>query len=158
MSEVFIDCEDLEEVNKGVLEKALSEAVVADMPLVLELTFVSAEEIRALNEKERGVDSVTDVLSFPAMELACGEEIVSDEHGECIDEDKLYLGSVVICKERAAAQAEEYGHSLAREIGYLTVHGFLHCLGYDHEREEEKNLMRRREEEIMQKVGLGRDL
>ncbi|MBR7186020.1 MAG: rRNA maturation RNase YbeY [Clostridia bacterium] len=156
MYNVIIDCDSLKNQERTMLEQALSKAVVTDMPLVLELLFVSAEEIQELNARVRGIDKVTDVLSFPAMELACGEAISAEEHGECVEEGRLYLGSVVICKERAKEQAQEYGHSVAREIGYLTVHGFLHCLGYDHEIEKERKVMREKEEEIMQRLGLGR--
>lgn len=161
MSKLLLDCEELEEGKKSQLEEALSDAFTADMPLVLELLFVDEEEIRSLNARERGVDRVTDVLSFPAMELTPGAPILSEEHGECVEfEDgagRMILGSVVICTKRASEQAEEYGHSYAREVGYLTVHGMLHCLGYDHETEEEKRVMREEEERIMQKLGLGRE-
>ena len=170
MAKFYLDCEELPVGDREPLEKALSEAITSDMPLTLELLFVSEEEIRSLNSRERNVDRVTDVLSFPAMELAAGEGIVGDEHGECIEpvavgeengelleEERLLLGSVVICTKRAEEQAEEYGHSLAREICYLTVHGTLHCLGYDHETEEEKRVMRAKEEEIMEKIGLRRE-
>ncbi len=160
MTEFQIDSDALSPEERVSLQNALSGACIADMPLVLELLFVSAEEIRDLNRRERGVDKVTDVLSFPAAELVPGEEIVSDEHGECVETvdgaDRMYLGSVVICEQRAREQAEEYGHSYERELFYLAVHGALHCLGYDHEREEDKRLMRAKEEEIMEKMDLGR--
>lgn len=164
MGKLFLDSE-LEKNVTRPLEEAFGEAFEADMPLVLELLFVSGEEIRSLNAEKRGVDRVTDVLSFPACELVPGEPILSDEHGECVEtvitedeteEERMYLGSVVICTERAREQAEEYGHSEAREICYLAAHGLLHCLGYDHEEEAEKQVMRKKEEEIMKKLGLGR--
>ena len=165
MSKLFLDCETLADAERKTLENVLSEGFVADMPLVLELLFVSEEEIRSLNARARGVDRVTDVLSFPAMELEAGEPIVSEEHGECIEPveadgeegDALFLGSVVICTARAKEQAEEYGHSYAREVCYLAVHGMLHCLGYDHMTEAEKRVMRAEEERLMQKLGLGRE-
>ena len=157
MNHVLIDCEGMEEGARRALEVALSEAVDSDMPLLLELLFVSEEEIRALNARTRGVDRVTDVLSFPTMELKPGEPVSSELHGECVDGDVLCIGSVVICSQRAREQAAEYGHSVERETGYLTVHGFFHCLGYDHETEEERAAMRVREEEVMARLGLGRD-
>ncbi len=163
---LLLDCEELGTAQRQILEEVLLEAVDADMPLTLELLFVSEEEIRALNARERNVDSVTDVLSFPAADLVAGEPIVSGEHGDCIEpayEDegevfpaRMYLGSVVICEKRAREQAEEYGHSYEREVCYLIVHGFLHCLGYDHMEEEERRVMRAKEEEIMEKLHLGR--
>ncbi len=164
MAEFIVECESLDEEARENLQNALSGEAVSDMPLVVELLFVSEEEIRSLNARERGVDRVTDVLSFPAMELSPGEAISSEEHGECVEfigeegapSGRMLLGSVVICEKRAAEQAEEYGHSLAREIGYLAVHGVLHCLGYDHEAAEERAAMRREEENVMAKLGLGR--
>ncbi len=160
MSELILDCEGMEEGKRHALEAVLSEGFTSDMPLVLELLFVSEEEIRALNARERGVDRVTDVLSFPAADLIAGEPVLSEEHEECVEQDEegahMYLGSVVICKARAREQAAEYGHSYEREVCYLAVHGMLHCLGYDHEEEEERRIMRAKEEEIMQKLGLGR--
>ena len=143
--------------GKHKLERALSVLATSDMPLAFELLFVSAEEIRALNNSARKVDSVTDVLSFPALENIKGKPIHGGEHPECIDEkDRLLLGSIVICKERAREQAKEYGHSYRRELCYLITHGVLHCLGYDHESEEDKREMRSQEEIVMQKLGLGR--
>ncbi len=155
---------------KKPLEAALSESVNADLPLVLEVLFVSEEEIRALNSRERGVDKVTDVLSFPADNYAPRAPILAAEHADCVEPvlgkrrgeiaetgARLYLGSVAVCKKRAEEQAEEYGHSAERELCYLIVHGFLHCLGYDHETEAEKRVMRAREEEIMEKLGLRRE-
>ncbi len=149
---------------------ALSDEFTADMPMVLELLFVSEEEIRALNARERGVDAVTDVLSFPASGYVRGRPIVAAEHADCIEPvmgirkgewvqkgSRLYLGSVAVCKKRAEEQAEEYGHSVEREICYLIVHGALHCLGYDHMTEEEKRPMREREEAVMAKLNLRRE-
>ena len=159
MSKVTLDAPRFPQ--KKLLEGALSEAVEADAPLVLELLFVSEEDIRALNREKRGVDAVTDVLSFPAAALVAGEPVRAEEHPDCVEFGKrtrrMYLGSVVICTKRAEEQAAEYGHSYEREVCYLAVHGFLHCLGYDHMAEEEKKVMRAREEEIMQKMGLGRE-
>ena len=126
--------------------------------LSAELLLVSEEEIRQLNARERGVDSVTDVLSFPSMDGIKGQPILAEEHGEELDEDgNVFLGSIVICEKRAREQAQEYGHSFERELWYLAVHGILHCLGYDHMTEEEKREMREKEESVMQKLDLRRD-
>ena len=126
--------------------------------LSAELLLVSEEEIRSLNARERCVDRVTDVLSFPSMDGIKGKPVLADEHGECIDEEgRIFLGSIVICEKRAREQAAEYGHSFERELWYLAVHGVLHCLGYDHETEEEKREMRAKEEEVMAKLDLTRE-
>ncbi len=153
----FIDSEDFPEEEKHAFEEALKGLANSDMPLSVEVELVSEEEIRRLNREIRGKDSVTDVLSFPAMELVPGEEISAEENADCIDEEnRLLLGSVAVCEKRAREQAEEYGHSVRRELYYLTVHGILHCLGYDHETEEERAKMREREEWVMKKMNLGR--
>ena len=99
------------------------------------VSFVDADEIRMLNRFYRGVDGVTDVLSFPMEEV----------DGRGVD----ILGDVVICVDRAKEQATELGHSTEREITYLSVHSFLHLLGYDHEEEGDKSEMRLMEKEIM---------
>ena len=107
------------------------------------VTFVDDEGIRELNNKFRKMDKPTDVLSFPLMDYE-GE---SDE--PYFDELAHNLGDIVISLERAMAQANEFGHSVRREIGYLTIHSMLHLLGYDHLDEgEQKKQMRKREEEI----------
>ena len=128
--------------------------------LIAEIFIVSAEEIRALNARERGIDRVTDVLSFPSMEGIKGTPVLRGEHVGCVDpaSGALFLGSVVICEQRAREQAAEYGHSYERELWYLAVHGLLHCLGYDHETEEEKREMREKEEYVMQKLDLRREI
>ena len=155
MSEVVLDCETLPE--REALERALGELVQADAPLCFEVVFVSREEIRALNARERNVDSVTDVLSFPAADFPRGV-ISSDEFGECLDEEgRILAGSIVVCTARAEEQAAEYGHSVRREICYLIVHGALHCLGYDHIEEADRREMREREEAVMEKIHLRRD-
>lgn len=157
-AEFILDAEVLEESDRQKLERALSELATGDAPLFVEIITVNEEEIRELNARERGIDRVTDVLSFPSMDGIKGEEILSDEHGEELDEEgRLFLGSIAICEQRAKAQAEEYGHSYARELNYLIVHGVLHCLGYDHETEEEKREMRKKEETVMQKLSLTRE-
>ena len=114
----------------------------------ISVTFVDMEEIHELNKLHRGVDKPTDVLSFPQFEDVCEE---APEEGE------ICLGDVVICREKAAEQAEEFGHSFEREILYLFVHSVLHLLGYDHMDEGEKKVMRAREEKIMEHIDVLRD-
>lgn len=148
---------DLPEEGLARLAQALEGLWKGD-DLSAELLLVSEEEIRELNARERGVDSVTDVLSFPSMDGIKGQLILAEEHGEELDEDgNVFLGSIVICEKRAREQAQEYGHSFERELWYLAVHGILHCLGYDHMTEEEKREMREKEESVMQKLDLRRD-
>lgn len=148
---------DLPEEGLARLAQALEGLWEGD-DLCAELLLVSEEEIRELNARERGVDAVTDVLSFPSMDGIKGQPILAEEHGEELDEDgNVFLGSIVICEKRAREQAQEYGHSFERELWYLAVHGILHCLGYDHMTEEEKREMREKEESVMQKLDLRRE-
>ncbi len=115
------------------------------------ITFVDNEKIKELNAQYRNIDSATDVLSFPMGEN--GEYPVNPETNFKI------LGDIVISVERAVAQAEEYDHSLRRELGFLTTHSMLHLLGYDHVNGGiEAAKMREREEEVMELVGQPRDL
>ena len=113
------------------------------------VTFVDDEGIRELNNKFRGMDKLTDVLSFPLLDYE-GE---SEE--PFFDELCHNLGDIVISLERAMAQANEFGHSFEREVAFLTAHSMLHLLGYDHEISEEDDAdMRRRQNDIMDRLGL----
>ena len=121
------------------------------------------DEIRRLNREYRGIDAPTDVLSFPLLE-ELGEELPpgsppGPQHAlwTAGEGGAPALGDIVISLERAKAQAEEYGHSLQREIAFLTVHGLLHLLGYDHESEEPERVMRAKEEAILASLDLGRE-
>lgn len=156
-SEFYIDSEDFSEEDKSNLASALCGSAEGDVPLALELLIVDEEEIRRLNREQRGIDKVTDVLSFPSMEDIRGEELLCEEHGDELDEEgRLFLGSVVICEKRAREQAEEYGHPYERELYYLAVHGAMHCLGYDHMTDEDKAQMREKEEAVLRKMNLER--
>ena len=107
------------------------------------LMFVDNEQIREMNSAYRDKDSATDVLSFPMYE--------ADEAIE--DEEEILLGDIVISLERAAEQAEEYGHSLEREVMYLLVHGLLHLAGYDHMEDDERIQMEDMQREILERRG-----
>ena len=114
------------------------------------VSFVNNQQIQELNREYRNKDAATDVLSFPLGEN--GKYDINQETGASI------LGDVVISMEKAMEQAQLYGHSLQREVGFLTVHSVLHLLGYDHENGGmEKMRMREREEAVLKDLGLGRD-
>lgn len=122
------------------------------------LTFVNNERIHELNRDYRGIDRPTDVLSFAMNE---GGEEEPDIVYEIEEEEELsglpdMLGDIIISVERAREQAEEYGHSLERELGFLFVHGFLHLLGYDHEDKEAEAVMIAKQEDVLAQVGLTR--
>ena len=119
----------------------------------LSVTFVGLDEIQELNSTYRGLDKPTDVLSFPQFEVEDLDFYVANPEET---PDELMLGDVVICKEKAEEQAKEFGHSFERELIYLFTHSVLHLLGYDHEEPDEKAVMRKREEEIMDQLGIPR--
>jgi len=116
------------------------------------VSFVSNQEIRSLNKTYRQKDSVTDVLSFPLTDED-GTREINTETGF------IMLGDIVISIETAVKQANIYGHSLSREIGFLTVHSMLHLLGYDHEKSPlDERIMREKEESVLEKLGISREL
>lgn len=113
------------------------------------VTFTDNEGIKVLNSEFRGIDKETDVLSFPLTSFDGSEEPPADE-------PSIMLGDIVISLEKAAAQAQEFGHSFERECAFLCVHSMLHLLGYDHVNSEEEDAeMRHRQSEILENMGLG---
>lgn len=116
----------------------------------ISVSFVSNERIQEINKEYREKDKPTDVISFALEEL--GEE-ETKVVGEGIPR---ILGDIIISVERAKEQAEEYGHSFSRELGFLSLHGFLHLLGYDHMNEEDEKQMFGRQKEILDGYGLQR--
>lgn len=150
MAKLLISCDNglIDGVKLGeVVHKSLKQRV----NLAAEICFCEKDEIRALNKENRSVDSVTDVLSFPAAGVSAGEIVKKRNYPFDIDPESgaVFLGSIMICTDRAREQAEEYGHSFERELYYLAVHGMLHLFGYDHEKDEDKAEMRQKEEEIL---------
>ena len=140
-----LDCKMLEKMQEAGDFLMGEEGIDTDRAEI-SLTLVEPEEIKSLNAEYRNVDSVTDVLSFPQFE----------DKEQMPSEGELCLGDVVICVERAQQQAEEYGHSFEREMVYLLVHSLLHLLGYDHMDDDEKAIMRDKEEHVMEHVNLRR--
>ena len=116
----------------------------------VDITIVTDEEIHALNRDYRNVDSATDVLSFALDEDGGEPELVGGP-------EVHLLGDIIISAETAMRQAEEFGHGLEREIVYLAVHGLLHLLGYDHMQEEDKVVMRAKEEEALREIKLSEE-
>lgn len=141
---------EIKKLIKTICEKAL-EYEKFDKPYELSVSLVDNEHIRELNKEFRQKDVETDVLSFPIIDW--DEGIGSgDLYGKYV-----ILGDVALSLEKAKAQSEEYGHSLDREIAFLTAHSILHLLGYDHtEDEESRKVMREREEAILALCGLTR--
>lgn len=113
--------------------------------VIFNVILVDEKKIHELNKEYRGIDRPTDVITFALEDT---EDIVY--------EDFRLLGDIYICLEKVYEQAEEYGHSVLRELSFLTVHGFLHLLGYDHMTEEDEKVMFKRQEEILDGFGIKR--
>ena len=158
--EIIIETEvDGAEEYADLLRQVIPAALAAqgvDMPCEVDVLFTDDEGIHQINLEQREVDRPTDVLSFPMFDLEPGQH---PEEGEEDPETGLVpLGDMCVSLERAAAQAEEFGHSVERELSYLTVHSVLHLLGYDHLDEGPmKARMRAREEAILEGLGITRE-
>lgn len=113
------------------------------------------DEIKTLNKLHRNIDMATDVLSFPMFEYDEKGDIEED-YAELNEMGEICIGDIVISLERAQEQAEEYGHSFEREVGFLTVHSMLHLLGYDHMTPEDESEMFGYQREILDSMGLKR--
>ncbi len=152
------------EISDNAFDEAVKKAVVAaldfektEQGVDVCVIITDDENIRELNREHREIDRATDVLSFPMLELSPGEKIEVSPLELDEETGTVMLGDIVISAERAKAQAEEYGHSEEREISFLTVHGVLHLLGYDHElSDEDEKLHFSRQEEILESMGIRR--
>ena len=150
---------DLPEDTEALLHQVISAALEAEgvsLPCEINVLITDDQGIRQVNREQRGVDRPTDVLSFPMFDLRPGE---TPQPGDEDPESGLVpLGDMCLSLERAAAQAGEFGHSVERELSYLTVHSVLHLLGYDHLDEGPmKRQMRLHEEFILDKLGIRRE-
>lgn len=148
--DIRTDWEDGEQAALDAVKRCLEQAAVSEgiEEAEVSVSIVDDPVIHQLNRDFRGVDSPTDVLSFPQWE--------PDEEPMLVSGERLPLGDVVISLRRAREQAQTYGHSLEREIAFLAVHGFLHLLGYDHQQEAEEAEMFSRQEAILNQAGLRR--
>ncbi len=152
--ELPFDAEELlKTVVKGVLdfEKCPHEATVS-------VVFTDDAGIKEVNAEYRDIDKATDVLSFPAHQYLSPSdfaELYDDDFD--MDTGELILGDIMISVERAFLQAEEYGHSVKREIAFLTAHSVLHLLGYDHMTDEERIVMEEKQEAVLQGLRITRE-
>lgn len=141
--------EDIEHLIEICTAAALEEEGIDDTAEV-SVTLVDNEGIRELNKEHRDIDRETDVLSFP----------LGDDDGYEVDPDNdaIMLGDIVISLEKAAQQAQEYGHSYRREVAFLITHSLFHLLGYDHvNSEEEEKEMFGKQDKVLDKLGITRD-
>ena len=142
-----------EKTIKKVVEKCFEEEGISDSKLCLTVTLTNPENIRKINKEYRKIDKETDVLSFPMFEKQELDEMIAKKQFEHED----VLGDIIISIARVEEQAKEYGHSFERELSYMVVHGFYHVMGYDHIKEEDKVLMRPKEENILNKLNITRE-
>lgn len=151
--------EEMVDAIKEIIDYALKEEGVK-VDYEVSLIFVDNENIRLINNEQRNIDSVTDVLSFPMLEYP-QDEVFKDVYinyefdDSFYDDGNLVLGDIALSLERAQEQSLEYNHSFIRETCYLIVHSILHLLGYDH-MGDDKVIMRKREEEILNKFKISR--
>ena len=144
-------------VNLNLLCSKVYSVTKQNERLFAELSYVNEEEIKNLNNNFRGVNSVTDVLSFPTLDGVRGKVIKAEDFPLDVDgENGVFIGSIAVCVKRAEEQALEYGHSVTRELTYLICHGLLHLLGYDHLTDDDKTEMRKLEEEILNGIKVTR--
>ncbi len=128
----------------------------------ISLVFVDNNEIKNINRETRNIDKVTDVLSFPMLNYKKGK-VYKDLYlnykfdSTFFDDGNLVLGDIVISLERSLEQSIEFNHSFFRETSYLVIHSVLHLLGYDHMENDEKKVMREREEDILGKLNIPRE-
>lgn len=152
--------EELETVIRDVIEYTLKEEELL-MDNEVSVILIDNEEIKEINAKQRGIDKVTDVLSFPMLhypkDKVFKDVFINHEFDQSdLYDGRLVVGDVALSLEKSKEQSEEFGHSFTRECAYLTVHSILHLLGYDHMEETEKNIMRKREEEILSNFKISR--
>ncbi len=145
--------EKYEKIVKKVLEQCFKEEDMLDSKLYITITFTTPQNIKEINKKYRNIDKATDVLSFPMFEKDELETKIKNKDYVCED----VLGDIIISIEKVQEQAEEYGHSFERELSYMIVHGFYHLMGYDHIKEEDKKVMRPKEEKVLNDLKIKRD-
>ena len=148
MARLKIECLD-KKVSTRKIAKAVYKTLWQKARFKAELVFHNGEDMHNLNRTTRGVDSVTDVLSYPSMEGIKGLILTPEQCKTEMEGKYIFLGSIVLCDEKISAQAQEYGHTLKRERDYLIVHGLLHLFGYDHMTDQDKKEMRAKEKQIM---------
>ena len=146
---------ELSDTIKTVCEKVL-ESEECDFDAQISITLTDNDNIREINKMHRSIDRPTDVLSFPMLEFDENGDIIDNEFE--YDGDIIMLGDIVISLERAQEQAQEFGHSLKREVAFLTAHSMLHLLGYDHvDDPEDEKIMCEKQEAVLTSLGITRD-
>ena len=163
---IHFDCDEgfeLEAVYEEMISKVVEAALdYEECPYETEVNIVITgnEEIHRVNKEFRNINRPTDVLSFPAVEYEAPADFDNlEDYMEYFNPEtgELLLGDIMISLEQAKWQAEEYNHSLERELAFLTAHSMLHLCGYDHMEEEERLVMEEKQKEILNLLGITRD-
>ena len=154
----FVDIDENKEYKKlieKVVETCFLEEKLINTNLYINIILTNPENIRKANGKYRNIDKETDVLSFPMFEKKELEKLIEKSKIKKLEIEDV-LGDIIISIPRVKEQAMEYGHSVERELSYMVVHGFYHLMGYDHIKEEDKKIMRPKEEYILNKLNITR--
>ena len=155
----FVETDEKDEYKKlieRVVRTCFEEENLQNTNLYLNVILTNPKNIRETNKAYRNIDKETDVLSFPMFQKEEIEALINKSQNKNIEVEDV-LGDIMISIPRVIEQAEEYGHSVERELAYMVVHGFYHVMGYDHIKEEDKVIMRPKEEYILQKLNITRD-
>lgn len=144
------------EVISKVFEAVMQYHELDTHEISVEITLLNEEEMRSVNAQTRGIDNPTDVLSFPSFDIELPLDMKRYEKDISPETGELYIGEILICEQIMNEQAVEYGHSEERELAFLSVHGLLHLLGYDHISEDMRVEMRKAEEESLTRSGFTR--
>ena len=142
--------ETWEEIVKKVFNTCFEEEGLQDSKLYITVTFTNPENIQKINQQYRNIDGPTDVLSFPMFQKEELDNKVQKKEFQYQD----ILGDIIISIPKVEEQAKEYGHSFERELSYMLVHGFYHLMGYDHIEEEDKKIMRTKEEKVLETLNI----
>lgn len=141
-----------ENVIEKVLKECFREENIQESGLYITVTLTNPDYIKEINEQYREIDKATDVLSFPMFEK---DELDEKIQRKAFEHEDI-LGDIIISIEKVEEQAKEYEHSFERELSYMLVHGFYHLMGYDHIKEEDKLMMRPKEEKILTDLKINR--
>ena len=151
--DILDETEQVTEQQQELVTKLLEFAAIQEKVTEgseVSITFVDNERIHEINKEYRQKDAPTDVISFAMEEMGEGEIEIKGS------DEPAVLGDIIISIDRMREQADEYGHSNERELGFLAIHGFLHLLGYDHMNEEDEKVMFSRQKELLEQYGLTR--
>ena len=152
----FLDIAENEEYKNivdTVITKCFEKEKLTQANMYINIIFTNPENIKQINSQYRNIEKETDVLSFPMFEKEELEARLNIKKPEIQE----VLGDVIVSIERVKEQAVEYGHSFERELAYMLVHGFYHLMGYDHIEEDDKVIMRAKEEEILNELNITRE-